>query len=142
MNAKRTTLLAGTAMFLTTGCSWFTDFKSQPKIDPWESAADSIPPRGNPQFSVPTNGTLAPGFLVSRMPLPGVIDSMASIANPVEADQRSLENGRKSYQVNCSICHGPAGMGNGNATKYGMPGMALVNDRVKGLSDGSVTLDG
>ncbi|MHB0949681.1 MAG: c-type cytochrome, partial [Gemmatimonadaceae bacterium] len=132
---SRFSLLAAAALFVT-GCSWFTDFKQQPKIDPWESAADSIPPRGNPQFSIPTTGTSAPALLVSHAQFPATIDSMAGIANPVAPDQRSLENGRKSYQINCAICHGPGGMGNGNATKYGMPGMALVNDRVKGLSDG------
>jgi len=42
------------------GCSWFTDFKQQPKIDPWESVNDTIPPRGNPQTSVPVYGTAAP----------------------------------------------------------------------------------
>ncbi len=132
---SRFALLASAALFVT-GCSWFTDFKQQPKIDPWESAADSIPPRGNPQYSIPTTGTAVPALLVSHGQFPATIDSMSVIANPVAADQRSLENGRKSYQINCAICHGPGGMGNGNATKYGMPGMALVNDRVKGLSDG------
>jgi mono/diheme cytochrome c family protein len=134
---SRFSLLAAAALFVT-GCSWFTDFKQQPKIDPWESAADSIPPRGNPQYSIPTTGTAAPALLVSHAQFPATIDSMSSIANPVAADQRSLENGRKSYQINCAICHGPGGMGNGNATKYGMPGMALINDRVKGLSDGYI----
>ena len=117
-------------------CSWFTDFKDQPKIEPWESASDSVPPRGNPQNSVPVQGTLAAGFLVSRQPLPATIDSMASLANPVAADARSLDNGRKLYQINCAVCHGANGMGVGPAVRYGMAGIALVNDRVRGLSDG------
>ena len=33
-------------------CSWFTDFKEQPKFDPWESTSDTTPARGNPQYSV------------------------------------------------------------------------------------------
>src|SRR5215218_10045414 len=74
-------------------CSWFTDFKEQPKIDPWESASDSMPYRGNPQGSVPTTGTRVPYFMVSDARLPGTIDSMAAIANPTAADARSLENG-------------------------------------------------
>jgi mono/diheme cytochrome c family protein len=123
------------AMSLT-GCSWFTDFKDQPKVEPWESVSDSVPPRGNPQGSVPVQGTLAPGFLVSRQPLPATIDSMAGIANPVAADGRSLENGRKLYQINCAVCHGANGAGAGPAVRYGMAAIALVNDRVRGLSDG------
>ncbi len=49
-------------------CSWFTDFRQQPKHDPWESPSDSIGMRGNPQNSVPVYGTLAPGFAVSHTP--------------------------------------------------------------------------
>jgi mono/diheme cytochrome c family protein len=119
-------------------CSWFTDFKDQPKVEPWESASDSVPPRGNPQNSVPVQGTMAPGFVVSRLPLPATIDSMASLATPVAADARSLDNGRKLYQINCAVCHGANGMGAGPAVRYGMAGIALVNDRVRGLSDGYI----
>jgi mono/diheme cytochrome c family protein len=98
-------------------CSWFTDFKEQPKIDPWESVSDTVPSRGNPQFSVPVYGSAAPGYAVSRMPLPATVDSMSSIANPVAADERSLRNGRMYYQINCAVCHGPAGKGDGPITK-------------------------
>jgi mono/diheme cytochrome c family protein len=120
------------------GCSWFTDFKDQPKIEPWESTSDSVPPRGNPQNSVPVQGTLVPGFLVSRQPLPATIDSMATLANPVSPDARSLENGRKLYQINCAVCHGANGSGAGPAVRYGMAGIALANDHVRGLSDGYI----
>ena len=125
-------------ILLPTGCSWFTDFKDQPKIEPWESVADSVPPRGNPQNSVPIQGATMPAFLVSQQPFPGTIDSMAGLPNPVAADARSLDNGRKLYQINCAVCHGHAGLGNGPAVKYGMAGIALANDRVRGLSDGYI----
>jgi mono/diheme cytochrome c family protein len=121
-----------------TGCSWFTDFKDQPKLEPWESASDSVPPRGNPQYSVPVQGSAAPGFVVSRQPLPGTIDSMAALANPIVADARSLDNGRKLYQINCAVCHGANGGGAGPAVRYGMAGIGLINDRVRGLSDGYI----
>jgi mono/diheme cytochrome c family protein len=119
-------------------CSWFTDFKDQPKVEPWESASDSVPPRANPQNSVPIQGTMAAGFLVSRQPLPATIDSMANLANAIAADARSLDNGRKLYQINCAVCHGANGMGAGPAVRYGMAGISLVNDRVRGLSDGYI----
>ena len=99
MSAERTMRLrrAG-ALALTvalTACSWFTDFKDQPKFDPWTSPNDSIPMRGNPQNSVPIFGSAAPGYLVSRSNLPATLDSLASIPNPVPADARSLLNGRR-----------------------------------------------
>ena len=46
-------------------CSWFTDFKDQPDIDPWQSPADTIGARGNPQGSVPLGGSMAPGYMAS-----------------------------------------------------------------------------
>jgi mono/diheme cytochrome c family protein len=73
--------------------------------------------RGNPQNSVPVYGTLAPGFAVSHMALPATLDSMASIANPVPADERSLRNGRMYYQINCAVCHGESGKGDGPILK-------------------------
>ena len=87
-------------------CSWFTDFKRQPVVMPWETRNDSIPPRGQPQFSVPVQGTMAPGFAVSYTALP---DSFAALANPMAGDARSTQNGRKLYQINCAVCHGRAG---------------------------------
>jgi len=139
VSAEVRPVLAALVFGLTTAsCSWFTDFKNQPKIEPWESSADSVPPRGNPQNSVPIDGSLVPGFLVSRQALPGTIDSMATLANSVAADARSLENGRKLYQINCAVCHGASGQGNGSAVRYGMAGISLVNDRVRGLSDGYI----
>jgi mono/diheme cytochrome c family protein len=122
-------------------CSWFTDFKEQPKIDPWQTANDTIPFRGNPQNSVPLHGTFAPGYLVSRTPSPATVDSMSGIANPIVADSRSLTNGRKYYQINCAVCHGPAGKGFAEApiTKYGIyaPPLASGNAATT-LTDGYI----
>jgi cytochrome c len=57
--------------------------------------------------------------------MPQTITLMASIPNPVPADSASVSRGRVNFQINCAICHGPLGMGNGNATKYGMPGIGI-----------------
>jgi mono/diheme cytochrome c family protein len=122
----------------TTACSWFTDFKQQPKIDPWESVADTVPPRGNPQNSVPVYGTAAPGFEFGRLPTIAAIDSMSGIPNPAAADQRSLNNGRINFQINCAVCHGPLGQGNGPATRFGMAGINLTSDVTKNRTDGYI----
>jgi mono/diheme cytochrome c family protein len=106
-------------------CSWFTDFKRQPKIDPWESIADSIPPRANPQNSVPITGSYAPGFAYGRGEVPAVIDSMSSIQNPISATDSSLRNGRLQFQINCAVCHGERAMGDGPVTKFGIPPMPI-----------------
>ena len=134
--ARATVLAAALAL---TGCEWFTDFKQQPKLDPWESASDTIPPRGAPQNSVPITGTQLAGYQVSYAPLPGVIDSIAAaVTNPTPVSDSSLANGRRYYAINCAVCHGDAGAGNGPATKYGMPGINLNTDVTKGRSDGYI----
>ena len=122
---RRAALLAIPAMMSLTACSWFTDFKQQPKVDPWESVADSIAARGNPQNSVPISGTAVAGFQVSRQQLPATIDSMSALRNPTPVSDASLMNGRKHFQINCAVCHGDQGMGDGPATHYGMPGISI-----------------
>ena len=128
----------GYAALMLSGCSWFTDMKRQPSIHPWQSASDTIPPRGNPQNSVSVYGTAAPGFIYSRAQLPTTIDSMSGIKNPVAPDARSLANGHKYFAINCAVCHGFAGAGDGIATKYGMVPMPLTSDHAKSLSDGYI----
>ena len=119
-------------------CSWFTDFKEQPKIDPWETPSDTTPMRGNPQNSVSVFGTAVPGFAVSRAALPGVVDSMSSVPNPVPADARSLHNGRMYYQINCAVCHGEAGKGFQSAAiaKYPIYAPPLVGASAENRTDG------
>jgi len=123
---------------LFTACDWFTDFKRQPKIDPWESPADTVPPRASPQYSVPITGTFAPAYAVSYQALPATVDSMSGLANPTEPSDSSLANGRRHFQINCSVCHGDNGSGNGPATKYGMPAINLLTDITKNRTDGYV----
>ena len=143
MSANTRRCARGVLVFATTflaSCSWFTDFKQQPKIDPWETSADTIPFRGNPQGSVPIIGSAAPGFEYDRMPTPQVIATMAGIPNPVPADSASVNRGRVNYQINCAVCHGPLGMGNGPATKYGMPGLGIGagSNAANTLTDGYI----
>lgn len=100
-------------------CEWFSDFKRQPSVTTWE-ALDSAGVRGNPQTSVPITGTAVPGFAVSYAALPATIDSMAGLVNPVPPDSTSLANGRKYYTINCAVCHGMTGRGDGTAIRYGV----------------------
>jgi mono/diheme cytochrome c family protein len=126
-------------MLVLTSCEWFTDFRRQPKVDPWETAADSIPPRGNPQYSVPTHGTAAPGFAYARGATIGDVNAMSSIANPVAADERSLRNGGQQYQINCAVCHGTRGNGDGPVTRFGFPPIRIgAGSAAGGLSDGAI----
>ena len=62
-------------------CSWFTDFRQQPKPDPWESANDSIPMRGNPQNSVSVYGTLVAHGVI-RPTARGTVVPEGELQNP------------------------------------------------------------
>lgn len=131
-------------------CDWFTDFKDQPRIEPWESygfangtdsmSVDTIPFRGNPQGSVPITGVAVSAFQVSYRPLPNVLDSIAAVtgANPVPMDERSLANGHRYYQVNCATCHGDTGAGNGRATLFGMVPISIISPTAQGYPDGYI----
>jgi mono/diheme cytochrome c family protein len=127
-------------LLMLAACSWFTDFKQQPKIDPWESPADTIPPRGNPQGSVSIYGSAAPGFEYDRAPTPQAVTAMGAIANPVPADSASVGRGRIQFQINCAVCHGPAGLGNGPVVKYGMfpPAIGGAANPAAGYTDGYI----
>jgi mono/diheme cytochrome c family protein len=120
-----------------TGClDWFTDFKRTPMVTTWES--DSIlKVRGAPQGSVPMTGTAVAAFQVSYQALPATIDSVAAlVTNPTPPSEASLANGRLYYQLNCAVCHGDQGNGDGTAVKYGMVPMPLTTDIARGRSDG------
>lgn len=127
----------GVFLLFGAGCEWFTDFKRQPSIKTWEQVGDStVASRVNPPLSVPVTGMTVSALEVSYRPLPVVIDSMSGLANPVAADERSIASGHRYYQINCAVCHGDRGMGDGPAIRYGMPGITLLSDLARGRSDG------
>jgi len=118
-------------------CEWFTDFKRQPSVVTWE-ALDSAGVRGNPQTSVPITGSAVPGFAVSYANGMATIDSMSALRNPTTPDSASLANGHKYYAINCAVCHGMTGAGDGPATKYGVFQFPLATGPARGRTDGYI----
>jgi mono/diheme cytochrome c family protein len=119
-----------------TACEWFTDFKRTPMVATWES--DSLlKVRGAPQGSVPTTGTAVAGFQVSYVAGPAQLDSIAALAtNPTPVSEESLARGRMYYQLNCAVCHGNEGKGDGSAVAFGMIPMPIISDATKARNDG------
>jgi mono/diheme cytochrome c family protein len=145
--ALRSLLVAAPLTLALTGCEWFSDFRQQPALKPWQPihcdarrdvCDDRIPSRGNPQNSVPIYGTARSGLETGYEALPATIDSMANIPNPTPISPASLANGRKYFDINCAVCHGDKGMGDGPATKYGMIGINLTQDLTKSRTDGYI----
>jgi mono/diheme cytochrome c family protein len=130
---------------LASGCNWFTDFKQQPSVGPWQHySTDSTANRGfrgQPVGSVATTGATVPGFMISYANGPATIDSFSVIKNTVPADERSLLNGRKYYAINCAVCHGDTGDGNGQLKQLNQMysfAPSLLADVTKNRTDGYI----
>jgi mono/diheme cytochrome c family protein len=71
--------------------------EDQPSIDYQES-----PRRLLPEGSIPLSQPLYGG----------------ATANPVPADEVSLQRGEILYQLHCAVCHGPTGLGDGPVVQF------------------------
>jgi mono/diheme cytochrome c family protein len=143
VNAKTRIAALAALPLLLSGCSWLTDFRQQPSVGPWQSLTvdwsdTTTPSRGAPQGSVPTTGTALASYEVSYRPLIPVIDSLASVPNPVAVTQASIDRGWKQYQINCAVCHGEAGAGNGPALRFGVGAPSLLTPITQGRTDGYI----
>jgi mono/diheme cytochrome c family protein len=50
-----------------------------------------------------------------------------------------LHRGQERFDINCAVCHGKTGQGNGIVGQYGLAAIAnLVDDRVKAMPDGQL----
>ena len=143
MSADRRLLIALPLVLLLGACDWFTEFKNQPRIEPWEPASQkdedtTHAPRGQPRFAVPVTGVVAPSYQISYAQMPATMDSLGALPNPTPVSPASLENGRKYFTINCAVCHGVNGKGDGPAVKYGMAGIDLTGPMTQGRTDGYV----
>jgi mono/diheme cytochrome c family protein len=141
--------VSASLLLFTTACPWFTTFIDQPRQEPWEQQwsdtvtwlgvrPESLASRGNPQFSVPIYGTTVAAFMISSQPTPGALDSLALLPNPTPVSDSSLANGRRHYQINCAVCHGRGGAGDGLIVSYGLPAPSLLTDIAQNRSDGYI----
>lgn len=86
---------------------WDKDMVDQPSAKAQESVApaepDAIPVGGTETLPVPTSEAEAFAFK----------DAAATLPNPVPATAESIARGESHYQVNCLVCHGAQGRGDG-----------------------------
>jgi mono/diheme cytochrome c family protein len=58
---------------------------------------------------------------------------------PLKVDRAVLERGQERFNINCAVCHGPVGLGNGITTQYGLVGVANFHDaRIRTMPDGQI----
>ena len=69
----------------------------------------------------------------------GKIDDQWGTGMPVEATPELISRGRERYSINCAVCHGATGAGNGIAGKYGLVAIANLNQqRIREMADGEI----
>jgi mono/diheme cytochrome c family protein len=116
---------------------FFPDMRHQPKVKaqkPSEFFADGSASR------MPVPGTVA-----MQMPAredyraSGKFGNMWGDGMPVAIDQAAMARGRERFEINCQVCHGAAGQGNGITTRYGLNGVANFHiDRMRQMADGEI----
>jgi len=84
---------------------------------------------GPPEGRGPDN----PWRTFHQQPVP---EEYASLTNPVPADEESIARGEALYQTQCVACHGPTGMGDGDAGVNLDPPPAPVARTAQMMPDG------
>ena len=102
---------------------WVSFMEIQPAYLPME---DPLPP---PEHSIPIEGAIA---------IPG----LGAPDNPTLADEASLARGKELYTINCQMCHGLNGQGNGQIAPFLLRSKPanLRSEVVQSKSDGSIFL--
>jgi hypothetical protein len=58
---------------------------------------------------------------------------------PLPVTRSLLERGQKVFTINCAVCHGATGQGNGITSKYGLLGIANYHqDKYRQMADGQI----
>ena len=101
---------------------WPSFMEIQPSYRPMENP---LPP---PESSIPIEGAI-------------VIPGMGAPENPTDADEASITRGGELFRINCQMCHGVTGEGNGPIAPFLANKPAnLTSGVVQSKSDGSFFL--
>jgi mono/diheme cytochrome c family protein len=93
-----------------------------------EAAAAAFGPYENIQFSG------APDYFNT-----GKIDGDWGTGIPFEVTRAVMDRGKSRYAISCAVCHGATGAGNGITSKYGIVGIANLNQtRIREMADGEI----
>ena len=58
---------------------------------------------------------------------------------PIDVTPQFMERGAERFNINCAVCHGPSGAGNGIVKQYGMATIvSLLDERIRTMSDGEI----
>ncbi len=85
---------------------WLATMRNGVQYDPYEGGP-RLPPENSVAARSP-NGDRPAHFAQTQLD-----SAAATLRNPFPADAAHLARGQLSYERNCTVCHGPAGAGNG-----------------------------
>ncbi len=89
------------------GYPWDQDMVDQPSAKAQESVAPAEPD------AIPIGGTETLPTPMSEAEIFDAKDAAAGIPNPVAASAESIARGQYFYRINCLVCHGDKGHGDG-----------------------------
>lgn len=69
----------------------------------------------------------------------GIIGDSYGDGIPVTVSRQLVERGRERFDINCAVCHGATGTGNGITSQFGLVGIANLTDaRIRTMPDGQI----
>ncbi len=124
---------------LLAGCDQTGQMEGQPRYDPLSPSG--LFPNGQSALN-PVPGTVP--YASTQSPNSPDITGQDNNGQPlkgwpVTVDKTLVQTGQDQYNIFCIPCHGPAGAGDGNATKFGFPKPPdLLGSSAKSLSNGDI----
>jgi len=100
----------------------FNDMDHQPKYKAQKPSvffADGQIARKPVAGTVPFTIPLENEYLIT-----GKINGEWGRGFPIELTEKVLKRGQERYEINCAVCHGKLGLGNGVTTRYGVNAVA------------------
>ena len=119
---------------------WFANMYDHVAVPPLKSwcAEDRLDCRQPVEGTVPITGVEPVVPPVMLAPTPANNRALGrQFPNPIATTAESIERGRDRYDINCALCHGPQGAGDGpiNGPMNGII-PSLLTDRARGYTDG------
>ena len=144
---------------------FFPDMVRQPKVKPQSPSgffADGVGPRRPVEGAVPMGFEMPHTTATSRLqpdsevPKAGAHERLAFTEGPtyfdtgmmgdhwgtgipLEVTPEVMEKGRERFTINCAVCHGATGGGNGVTSQYGLANIANYHlDKYLKMADGEI----
>ncbi len=116
---------------------WLNEMDQQQKLKPQQESSFFADGRG---ARMPIPGTVHTGKPVdNEYALTGAMGTQWGDGIPIPVTRELMQRGQERYNINCAVCHGAHGDGQGITTKYGLIGVAnLLQNNYQKMADGEI----